>query len=96
MPFMKKIFALPIIAAIAVIAVYYASPLFINATVDEPIPTAAEIMKKEASMMHKEETMMEKQEETMMENDKETMMEKQDTMEKEHEMMMETQNLVQH
>ncbi len=88
MPSMKKIIVLPIIAAITVVAVYYASPLFINATVDEPIPTAAEIMKKEASMMEKEEKMMEK-EEAMMEKDKEAMMEKEDAMEKEHEMMME-------
>jgi hypothetical protein len=85
MPFMKKIIVLPIIAAIAVVAVYYASPLFINATVDEPIPTTAEIMKKDTKMMNKEE-MMEK-EEQMMEKDKEAMMEEHENMEKEHEMM---------
>ncbi len=86
MPFMKKIIVLPIIAAIAVVSVYYASPLFINATVDEPIPTAAEIMKKDTVMMEKEDKMM-TQEETMMEKDKETMMEEHEMVEKEHEMV---------
>ncbi len=88
---MKKIIVLPIIAAIAVVAVYYASPLFINATVDEPIPTVAEIMKKDPSMMEKEEKMM-TQENTMMEKDEDAMMEDQEKMmEKEQEMMMEEQ-----
>jgi len=63
MPYMNKLVALPIIAAIAVIAVYYASPLFINATVDEPLPTAVEMMEKDRAMMDKEKTaMMEKHE----------------------------------
>ncbi len=53
---MKKLVALPIIAAIAVIAVYYASPLFVNVTVDEPLPT--EMMEKKDTMM-KEEAMSE-------------------------------------
>ncbi|MGH9878682.1 MAG: DM13 domain-containing protein, partial [Nitrososphaerales archaeon] len=87
---MKKIIVLPIIAAIAVIAVYYASPLFINATVNEPAPTAAEIMGKETGMMEKDKTMME-EEEGMTEKDKEAMMEEHEAMEKEHEMMMEKQ-----
>jgi hypothetical protein len=43
---MKKIFVIPVITAIAVIAVYYASPLFINATVDEPLPTLETVMEK--------------------------------------------------
>jgi hypothetical protein len=88
---MKKIIVLPIIAAIAVVAVYYASPLFINATVDEPIPTSAEIMEKDSSMMEKEEKMT-MQEETMMEKDKEAMMEDQEKMmASEQEMTMEKQ-----
>jgi hypothetical protein len=58
---MKKIVALPIIAAIAAIAVYYASPLFINATVDEPLPTAVEMMDKEMMMDKEKAEMMEKQ-----------------------------------
>ena len=36
---MNKLVGLPIIAVIAVIGVYLASPLFINAVVDEPLPT---------------------------------------------------------
>jgi hypothetical protein len=36
--YMNKLIALPIIAGIAVVAIYYASPLFINVTVDEPLP----------------------------------------------------------
>jgi len=63
MPYMNKLVALPIIAAITVIAVYYASPLFINATVDEPLPTVVEMMSKDQAMMDKEKAaMMEKQE----------------------------------
>ena len=73
---MKKIIVLPIIAAIAVVSVYYASPLFINTTVDESVPTAMEIMQKDQAMMEKEASMMEK-EQTMTE-EKEMMMEKQE------------------
>ncbi len=58
---MNKLVALPITAAIAVIAVYFASPLFINATVNEPLPTAA-------SMMEKDHTMVDKEKKAMMEN----------------------------
>jgi len=76
MPYMNKLVALPIIAAIAVIAVYYTSPLFVNATVNEPTPTATEIMEKGQAMMDKEKTMMEK--ETMMKEEKEHMMENQE------------------
>jgi len=62
---MKKLVVLPIIAAIVVIAAYYASPLFINTTVDEPSPTAAEMMEKDQMMMDKEKAaMMEMQEPT--------------------------------
>lgn len=84
---MKKIIVLPIIAAIAVVAVYYASPLFINATVDEPVPTTADIMKKDSSTMEKEEKIM-------MEKDKEAMTEEQKMMEKEHEMMAEEHEMM--
>lgn len=60
---MNKLVALPIIAAIAVIAVYFASPLFINATVNEPLPTATSMMGKDHAMIDKEKTtMMENQE----------------------------------
>ncbi len=73
--FMKKIVMLPIIAAIAVVAVYYASPLFINATVDEPVPTFNETTWKEHEMMGKEHEMMGKEHEMMREQELETMME---------------------
>ncbi len=60
---MNKLVALPIIAAIAVIVVYFASPLFINATVNEPLPTVTSMMEKDLAMMDKEKkAMMEKQE----------------------------------
>ena len=39
---MKKIIAVPIIAVIGVIAAYYASPLFVNAVVDESLPDIME------------------------------------------------------
>lgn len=62
---MNKLVALPIIAAIAVIAVYFASPLFINAVVDEPLPTVTSMMAKDQTMIDKEKAaMMEKQEPT--------------------------------
>ena len=48
---MNKLVALPIIVAIAAIAIYYASPLFINAVVDEPLPTG---------MMHQNDSMTKK------------------------------------
>lgn len=62
---MKKLVILPAIAAVAVIAAYYASPLFINTAVDEPLPTdvteTKEMMEKEMS----EKAMMEAMEEAM-------------------------------
>lgn len=62
---MNKLVALPIIAAIAVIAIYYASPLFINATVNEPLPTVTSMMGKDQTMIDKEKVaIMEKQEPT--------------------------------
>lgn len=49
---MNKLVALPIIAAIAAITIYYTSPLFINTTVDESLPTGA---------MHEKDAMTEKE-----------------------------------
>ena len=72
---MNKLVATPIIAAIAVIAVYFASPLFINATVNEPLPTAAEIMEKDQTIMENETTEMEQ---AMMDKEKAMMMENQE------------------
>lgn len=55
---MNKLVALPIIAAVAAIAIYYASPLFINTTVDESLPTGAmqenDVMMKKDAMTEKE------------------------------------------
>lgn len=51
---MNKLVVLPIIAAIAVIAVYFASTLFINATVNEPLPTSASMMEKDHTMTDNE------------------------------------------
>ena len=55
---MNKLVALPIIAAIAAIAIYYASPLFTNTTVDESLPTGAmhenDVMMKKDAMTEKE------------------------------------------
>lgn len=85
-----KILIAAIIAGIGVpIVVYAASPLFINTTIDEPLPT--NIMKNDEKMM--EEKMMEKEmmEETMEEKAmlKEEMMESETTLEEMTEKMIE-------
>lgn len=55
---MNKLVALPIIAAVAAITIYYASPLFINTTVDESLPTGAmhenDVVMKKDAMTEKE------------------------------------------
>jgi hypothetical protein len=67
-----------IVAAIAVPAgVYAASPLFINTTIDEPLPTADDSMmdkSEDAAMADKDDAMMEKEDSMMA--DKDAMMEK--------------------
>ncbi|MGQ0771258.1 MAG: DM13 domain-containing protein [Nitrososphaerota archaeon] len=70
----KKVIIGIIIAAIIPAAVYAGSPLFINTTIDEPLPSSAI---KTSEMMEKSDTMMEETE----------MMEKSDTMMEETEMM---------
>lgn len=78
---MKKGLIIAIIAtAIAVpVGVYAASPLFINTTIDEPLPTTGDNMiekpTEDAVMADKDDAMMDKNGETMTEKD-ETMMEK--------------------
>jgi hypothetical protein len=49
---MKKLIVLPVIAVIAVAGAYYASPLFINTTVDESLPTS--VISKNAAVVEKE------------------------------------------
>lgn len=88
--FMKKIVMLPIIAAIAVVSVYYASPLFINATVDEPVPTFNETTWKEQVVMGKPEDAMTDKEHQMTDKKHEMMGKEHEMMtEQEHETMME-------
>lgn len=76
----KSIIVAIIVAAIAVPAgVYAASPLFINTTIDEPLPIASdEVMKDkpadDAAMADKNDTMMEKDD--SMVADEDAMMEK--------------------
>jgi len=98
-----KILIAAIIAGIGVpIVVYAASPLFINTTIDEPLPT--NIMKKDEKMMEEKMVETEIMEKEMMESEsmleemteemiKEKMMDKESVMEKEtmeEEMMEET------
>lgn len=73
----KKVIIGIIIAVMIPAAVYAGSPLFINTTIDEPLPSSATI--KTSEMMEKSETMMEKSETEMMEKS-DTMMEKSETM----------------
>jgi hypothetical protein len=69
----KGIILAIIVAAIAVPAgVYAASPLFINTTVDEPLPAAGDKMEDNpanAAGVDKDDAMMEKDEDAMMEKE---------------------------
>lgn len=56
MMFMNKSIMIGIIAAVVAISAYYASPLFINTTVDEPLPS--NIAMSEEMMMSDEEMPM--------------------------------------
>lgn len=71
---MKKNIIIAIIAAAIVVptAVYAASPLFINTTIDEPLPEGTQdamMDKDESGMMDKSDDAMEKDDSAMMEDD---------------------------
>lgn len=52
---MNKLVVIPVIVAIAAIAIYYTSPLFTNTTIDEPIPISMkETMEKDTMAMGKD------------------------------------------
>jgi len=73
----KKILIAVIVAAVVLPAgVYEISPLFINTTIDEPLPTAQNSKPATTGVMSKEDTMMEKNSDTMMKDDTESMMKK--------------------
>jgi hypothetical protein len=72
----KSIIVAIIVAAIAVPAgVYAASPLFINTTIDEPLPVADDKSMQDAAMVDRDDAMMEKEDGMMADKGEGTMME---------------------